>query len=251
MLKVLDVDGAVRRVSGGWIVTGQPWAYDAERYARVSAARDVEQQAMLEYISTTECRMRFLRRQLDDPAAEPCGRCDNCGGPAATGRRGPGFGGRGPRRAGDTRCRRRTESTVADGDVRVGNRAVRPDPGRREGRDRAEAVGRLDGIGWGWHSATCWNRRPPTVRFRCRCGMPWWRCWTAGCRPAVLRGRDSTSWCTSNRRAGPPSSGISPKGWPGTGRCRPPRRSNLSTTARRRARRTPPGGWRPFWNGTD
>ena len=25
VLKVLDVDGAVRRVSGGWVATGQPW----------------------------------------------------------------------------------------------------------------------------------------------------------------------------------------------------------------------------------
>ena len=33
MLKVLDVDGAVCRVSGGWEPTGQPWSYDAERYA--------------------------------------------------------------------------------------------------------------------------------------------------------------------------------------------------------------------------
>ena len=33
MLKVLDVDGAVRRVRGGWEATGQPWAYDEERYA--------------------------------------------------------------------------------------------------------------------------------------------------------------------------------------------------------------------------
>ncbi|MGO4758866.1 helicase-related protein, partial [Streptomyces sp. 2MCAF27] len=32
MLKVLDVDGAVHRVRGGWTATGQPWAYDAERY---------------------------------------------------------------------------------------------------------------------------------------------------------------------------------------------------------------------------
>ena len=35
LLKVLDVDGAVQRVSGGWVSTGVPWAYDAERYARV------------------------------------------------------------------------------------------------------------------------------------------------------------------------------------------------------------------------
>src|SRR6478752_5511998 len=35
LLKVLDVDGAVRRVQGGWVATGQPWTYDAERYARI------------------------------------------------------------------------------------------------------------------------------------------------------------------------------------------------------------------------
>ena len=78
MLKVLDVDGAVRRVKGGWTATGQPWEYDAERYAHVAADRAAEQQAMRDYVATTGCRMEFLRRQLDDPGASPCGRCDRC-----------------------------------------------------------------------------------------------------------------------------------------------------------------------------
>ncbi|MCM2578824.1 RecQ family ATP-dependent DNA helicase [Streptomyces meridianus] len=81
MLKVLDVDGAVRRVRGGWIATGEPWAYDAERYAWVARQREAEQQAMREYATTGECRMAFLRRQLDDQGAAPCGRCDTCAGP--------------------------------------------------------------------------------------------------------------------------------------------------------------------------
>ena len=80
MLKVLDVDGAVRRVSGGWAATGAGWAYDADRYARVAAARSREQQAMLDYAAAGACRMEYLRRELDDPAAAPCGRCDNCTG---------------------------------------------------------------------------------------------------------------------------------------------------------------------------
>ncbi len=80
MLKVLDVDGAVRRVRGGWQSTGEPWSYDAERYARVTAARRSEQDAMLGYLETAGCRMRYLREQLDDPDASDCGRCDNCGG---------------------------------------------------------------------------------------------------------------------------------------------------------------------------
>lgn len=81
MLKVLDVDGAVRRVKGGFEATGAEWAYDTERYARVAKAREAEQQAMLDYISATTCRMEYLRRELDDPTAAPCGRCDVCAGP--------------------------------------------------------------------------------------------------------------------------------------------------------------------------
>ena len=50
MLKVLDVDGAVRRVRGGWEATGQDWVYDEERYRRVAEAREREQAAMLDYL---------------------------------------------------------------------------------------------------------------------------------------------------------------------------------------------------------
>ncbi|BBY51379.1 ATP-dependent DNA helicase RecQ [Mycolicibacterium arabiense] len=83
VLKVLDVDGAVRRVKGGWVGTGEPWEYDEERYRRLDEARGREQQAMLDYLATDECRMTFLRRQLNDPEladSEKCGRCDNCTG---------------------------------------------------------------------------------------------------------------------------------------------------------------------------
>ncbi|MFE9393753.1 RecQ family ATP-dependent DNA helicase [Streptomyces flavidovirens] len=84
MLKVLDVDGAVRRVKGGWTATGQPWTYDAERYAWVARQRAAEQQAMRDYATTAGCRMEFLQRQLDDEGAAPCGRCDNCAQPRFT-----------------------------------------------------------------------------------------------------------------------------------------------------------------------
>ncbi|MFD6803208.1 RecQ family ATP-dependent DNA helicase [Streptomyces cyaneofuscatus] len=80
MLKVLDVDGAVKRVKGGWISTGEPWVYDSERYAWVARQRAAEQQAMRDYATTTACRMEFLRLRLDDEEATACGRCDNCAG---------------------------------------------------------------------------------------------------------------------------------------------------------------------------
>ena len=80
LLKVLDVEGAVQRVSGGWLATGDPWVYDGARYARVAAARSAEAESMLAYQSGRTCRMRFLQEALDDPSAGDCGRCDVCAG---------------------------------------------------------------------------------------------------------------------------------------------------------------------------
>lgn len=80
LLKVLAVDGAVERVSGGWRSTGTPWVYDAERYQRIAQARVNEQDSMLVYEQTAGCRMEYLAAALDDPTAAPCGRCDNCAG---------------------------------------------------------------------------------------------------------------------------------------------------------------------------
>jgi ATP-dependent DNA helicase RecQ len=148
MLKVLDVDGAVRRVSGGWTATGQDWAYDAERYQRVAAERAREQRAMLGYLDTSDCRMEYLRRELDDPAAQPCGRCDNC-----TGRRWP-------EAVSEAGTRAAGERLLRPGTV-VGPRQMWP-TGMRElgidlsGRIPAAAqagpgrvVARLTDLGWG------------------------------------------------------------------------------------------------------
>ena len=64
LLKILDVEGAVRRVDGGYLRGDPGWVYDADRYRRVTAARRAEQAAMLEYLTTDGCLMAFLRRQL-------------------------------------------------------------------------------------------------------------------------------------------------------------------------------------------
>lgn len=80
LLKVLEVDGVVSRAGGRWLRTDQPWTYDAERVERVTAHRRQEQAAMVAYAAADTCRMAALRAQLDDPAAEPCGRCDACSG---------------------------------------------------------------------------------------------------------------------------------------------------------------------------
>ncbi len=144
LLKVLDVDGAVRRVQGGWVATGQPWTYDRERYERIAQARTLEQQALIDYEHTGACRMELLQRDLDDDSARPCGRCDTCTQPwyptevpqiadsaatATLAQVGVAI---------DSRAQWPTGSQVAKGKIAVDERA-------EEGR----AVARLTDLGWG------------------------------------------------------------------------------------------------------
>jgi ATP-dependent DNA helicase RecQ len=85
MLKVLDVEGAVRRSGSRWVSAGGDWTYDAERYARITELRRAEQRAMASFGADGRCLMRVLREQLDDPAAEDCGICAVCAGPRFAG----------------------------------------------------------------------------------------------------------------------------------------------------------------------
>ncbi|MGB0961649.1 MAG: RecQ family ATP-dependent DNA helicase [Mycobacterium sp.] len=149
VLKVLDVDGAVRRVKGGWVGTGVPWEYDEPRYRALDAARQREQRAMLDYQAARGCRMAFLRSQLDDPtlgAEESCGRCDNCTGPR--------FGGDvDATAAADTRARlmrpgveitprKQWPSGLGKLGVELSGKITDgPEPGR--------VLGRLTDLGWG------------------------------------------------------------------------------------------------------
>lgn len=148
VLKVLDVDGAVERVRGGWQATGQSWSYDAERYRGIAAAREAEQRAVLAYQTTDGCRMEFLLRQLDDPHAAPCGRCDNC-----TGRRwsaevsgdGVGMARERLRRPGvQIAPRRQWPSNMAMLNIPVCGKI-----GDDEAAESGRALGRLTDIGWG------------------------------------------------------------------------------------------------------
>ena len=80
LMKNLEVDGAVERLGQRWQRTLQPWRFDFDRVEAVTALRYAELEQVQHYIESSECRMQMLRRFLDDPAAEPCGRCDNCTG---------------------------------------------------------------------------------------------------------------------------------------------------------------------------
>lgn len=80
MLKQLAVDGVVERVESGWVRTGAPWEFDAAHYDGVVAVRRREADIMRAYTRSESCLMQLLQASLDDPSAQPCGRCSVCRG---------------------------------------------------------------------------------------------------------------------------------------------------------------------------
>jgi ATP-dependent DNA helicase RecQ len=82
MLKILDVEGAVRRDGRRWLaIADSDWVYDATRYEQVTALRRAEQEAMAAYGTNGRCLMRVLQEELDDPDPRDCGRCSTCTAP--------------------------------------------------------------------------------------------------------------------------------------------------------------------------
>ncbi|MFC6707170.1 RecQ family ATP-dependent DNA helicase [Flexivirga alba] len=78
LLKQLAVDGITERTADGWSATGTEWSYDQAHYDGVLAVRRREADIMRSYIRGDQCLMQLLQQSLDDPEAEPCGRCSVC-----------------------------------------------------------------------------------------------------------------------------------------------------------------------------
>ena len=78
LMSILEVDGAIERVGGGFIRTDQNWAYNHELVASLRELRRAEAAQMLAWADLSTCRLRFLREALDDDTATDCGRCDRC-----------------------------------------------------------------------------------------------------------------------------------------------------------------------------
>ncbi len=78
LLSILDVQGAVRRVKGGYVRTNEPWAYNGELAERLRQLRADEAEQMRAFSAHEGCRLRYLRDLLDDAEADDCGRCDRC-----------------------------------------------------------------------------------------------------------------------------------------------------------------------------
>jgi ATP-dependent DNA helicase RecQ len=80
VLKIMAVDEAVERRSGGWVATGKPWYFDAAKWDGLRRVRAAEADLMRAYAHGEGCLMQFLQQALDDPDQRPCGRCSVCTG---------------------------------------------------------------------------------------------------------------------------------------------------------------------------
>jgi ATP-dependent DNA helicase RecQ len=77
-LKILEVESAIAKADGHYARTPTPWIPDSDRIEAVTGVRVRERERMAELVETDDCLMQLLREELDDPDAEPCGRCANC-----------------------------------------------------------------------------------------------------------------------------------------------------------------------------
>lgn len=85
LLKILEVDGAIAAVKGGYKLRDPDWQYDHDKADRLRRLRRDEADQIVAFATGDACRLRFLREALDDPEAVDCGRCDGCSGVASPG----------------------------------------------------------------------------------------------------------------------------------------------------------------------
>ena len=182
LLKVLDVDGAVQRVQGGWVVD-RP-AVDLRRRALRAHRRGPRRRAAA-HARVRDARAAAAWSSCSAPSttttAAPCGRCDNCAGAWY------------PDRASPTA--RRHRPSAASSRVGVADRAARAvadrrRPARRPGAratspaderaDEGRALARLTDLGLGRRAARRSSRPAPPTRPSPR------RC-SRGLRPGARR----------------------------------------------------------------
>lgn len=80
ILKLLSVENPAPliKIDSKWLRTPVHYVLDEARIARLAELREQEWQQVQAYLDVPGCLMAFLRRALDDPEHEDCGKCVNC-----------------------------------------------------------------------------------------------------------------------------------------------------------------------------
>jgi ATP-dependent DNA helicase RecQ len=75
---LLESPAPIQRAASGYVLNPVRWQMPIERIERITNLRRQEQHQMSIYMANRDCLMQFLAGALDDPDAEPCGRCAAC-----------------------------------------------------------------------------------------------------------------------------------------------------------------------------
>jgi ATP-dependent DNA helicase RecQ len=217
LLKVLDVDGAVRGCPAAGLdrrgVGVRRRAVRAHRRARAREQEAMRAYATLPRAGWSSCAVSSTTRRPLRAGGATCAPDRSCrsrlaggGRPASADVRRPGV--------------ERRPQPVADrpADLASGSGAI----GAGESALAGRAVGRLSDIGWGPRLRALLGPDSPTARCRTTCSVPWWRCSRRGVgRAACCRGGGpepvaAPCWSAPWPSASPASGGCrcSP-GWSG------------------------------------
>jgi ATP-dependent DNA helicase RecQ len=77
---VLESPAPVQKTDSGYVLNPVRWEMPVDRIERITNLRRQEQEQMALYMASQDCLMEFLAAELNDPNAEPCGKCMNCAG---------------------------------------------------------------------------------------------------------------------------------------------------------------------------
>ncbi|MFF2484743.1 RecQ family ATP-dependent DNA helicase [Paenibacillus sp. NPDC058071] len=79
-LKLLEIDSLVVKSGSKYSRTINPFQLQNARISNVIANKERELERMKDFVYTKDCLMKFVIRELDDPATNNCGTCSNCNG---------------------------------------------------------------------------------------------------------------------------------------------------------------------------
>ncbi|NEO53950.1 MAG: RecQ family ATP-dependent DNA helicase [Okeania sp. SIO3B5] len=80
VLKLLSIEtpSPVKKIGSKYYATPINYQSDTEKIEKLTQIRYQEQARMRDYMQSRECLMQFLRKELDDPNPNPCGKCAIC-----------------------------------------------------------------------------------------------------------------------------------------------------------------------------
>lgn len=78
VLSYLIANGDIYKTNSRYFKTSKKWTCDMKRARIVSKFRWTELREFNEFLASDKCYMEYVRKELDDPKAKPCGHCANC-----------------------------------------------------------------------------------------------------------------------------------------------------------------------------